>query len=195
MSACPSAASIGLLLSGGLDSCVLLGHLLDQQRCVQPFYVRSQLIWQQEELAAVERFLQAVACPELKDLVILDLPIEDLYGDHWSVTGREAPDAASPDDAVYLPGRNLLLVIKAALWCRLHGIDELALAVLASNPFSDATDEFFDDFQSALNRATGGRLCIVRPFGQLDKRQVMELGRGRPLQWTFSCISPVAGVH
>ena len=96
MSVRPSAASIGLLLSGGLDSCVLLGHLLDQQRRVQPFYVRSQLIWQREELAAVERFLPAVACPELQDLVILDLPLEDLYGDHWSVTGREVPTQPAP---------------------------------------------------------------------------------------------------
>ena len=66
------------------------------------------------------------------------------------------PDQDSPDAAVYLPGRNALLLVKAALWCRLHGIEELALAVLAANPFADATPEFFAQFEAALARATGG---------------------------------------
>ena len=191
----PSTAPTGLLLSGGLDSCILLGRLLHEGRRVRPLYVRSQLVWQREEFQAAKRFLEAVGCPLLEDLVVLDLPLEDLYEDHWSVTGHETPDAVSPDSAVYLPGRNALLIIKAVLWCRLHGIDRLALAVLASNPFADATPEFFNDFESALHRATGGRVRIVRPFAQLDKRQVMDLGRELPLELTFSCIAPVAGAH
>ena len=186
-------APIGLLLSGGLDSCILLGHLLRQGRRVRPFYVESGLAWQRGELAAVKSVLRALASPKLDPLVHLDLPLGDLYADHWSVTGREVPDAASADDAVYLPGRNALLTIKALLWCRLHGIDELALAVLQSNPFADATDEFFDGFESALGCATGGRVRIVRPLAGLDKQQVMELGRGLPLELTFSCIAPVDG--
>ncbi len=190
-----STAPIGLLLSGGLDSCILLGRLLDDGHRVRPFYVRSQLVWQREELRAVERFLEALSCARLESLVVVELPLGDLYKDHWSVTGERPPDASSPDAAVYLPGRNALLMIKAALWCRLHGIDRLALAVLESNPFGDATPEFFDAFESALHHATGGRVRIVRPFSQFDKRQVMELGRELPLELTFSCIAPAAGVH
>lgn len=188
-------APTGLLLSGGLDSCILLGHLLDEGHRVQPFYIRSQLVWQGEELLAVERFRRALSCPRLEELVILELPLGDLYQGHWSITGQEVPDAVSPDDAVYLPGRNALLVIKAALWCRLHGIGRLALAVLRSNPFADATPGFFDDFESALDRAIGGRVRIVRPFARLDKREVMDLGRGLPLELTFSCIAPTEGMH
>ncbi|MBN2476496.1 MAG: 7-cyano-7-deazaguanine synthase [Pirellulales bacterium] len=188
-------APIALLLSGGLDSCILLGHLLEQGRWVQPFYVRSDLVWQREELAAVGGFLQAVDSTRLRDLVILDLPLRDLYGDHWSVTGRDVPEATTPDNAVYLPGRNVLLVVKTAVWCQLHGIGELALGVLRSNPFADATDAFFDDFESALARAAGNRVHIVRPFAGLDKRQVMALGKRLPLDLTFSCISPAGGIH
>ncbi len=186
---------IGLLLSGGLDSSILLGRLLHEGHRVQPFYVWSQLVWQRDELYAAKRFLQAMSCPKLEDLVVLDLPLGDLYEDHWSVTGYETPDALSPADAVYLPGRNALLLIKPALWCRLHGIHRLALAVLGSNPFGDATPEFFDGFESALDRATAARVGIVRPFAQFDKRQVMTLGRQLPLELTFSCISPTGGEH
>jgi 7-cyano-7-deazaguanine synthase len=178
-----------------LDSSILLGHLLGQGRRVQPFYVRSGLVWEAEEQQAIGRLLRALASPELAELVVLDLPLGDVYGDHWSLTGRGVPDLASADTAVYLPGRNALLLIKAALWCRLHGIEELALAVLAANPFADATPEFFAQFESALARATGGSVRFLRPLGSKSKRQVMELGRRVPLELTFSCIAPTGGRH
>jgi 7-cyano-7-deazaguanine synthase len=183
------------LLSGGLDSSILLGQLVAQGKRVRPFYIRSQVIWQREELCAVEQFLSALASPQVESLTLLDVPLADLYGNHWSLTGQATPDAASPDTAVYLLGRNALLLLKAALWCRLHGIGQLALAVLRSNPFADATPEFFAEFQSALARATGGPVEFLRPLAALDKRQVMELGRGLPLEKTFSCIRPVDGLH
>jgi len=189
------ASTTGVLLSGGLDSSILLATLLDQGCRVRPFYVRTQLAWEPEELLAVRRWLEALFSPRLDELVLLDLPLEDLYQDHWSVTGRNAPGRATADDAVYLPGRNALLVIKAALWCQLHGIEQLALGVLKSNPFADATPAFFDQFESALNCGSARPLRIVRPFARLSKRQVMERGRDLPLELTFSCIAPVGGLH
>jgi 7-cyano-7-deazaguanine synthase len=187
--------SIGLLLSGGLDSCILLGHLACQRHKVQPFYIRSQLRWEEEELRAVRAFLATQAKKNIEPLVVLEMPLKDLYGRHWSTDGLAVPDAHSPDDAVYLPGRNALLIIKASIWCRLNGLDQLALAVLGTNPFSDATADFFADFESALDRATGGRVQVVRPFAPFDKQQVMRLGRDLPLELTFSCIAPINGLH
>ncbi|HVU88796.1 MAG TPA: 7-cyano-7-deazaguanine synthase, partial [Pirellulales bacterium] len=70
-----------------------------------------------------------------------------------------------------------------------------ALAPLASNPFPDATDKFFAAYEQALNLATGGQVHIERPFAQMTKRQVMELGRAYPLELTFSCIDPREGLH
>jgi 7-cyano-7-deazaguanine synthase len=190
--------SIGLLLSGGLDSSILLAELLRQGRRVQPFYVRSHLIWEDAELRAVERFSCAMAerfPGRLEPQVVLDLPVDDLYHAHWSVTGRETPREGSPDEAVYLPGRNLLLLVKAAVWSRSHGIEEIALGLLRSNPFGDATASFFEQFQAVCTAALGGRLCFVRPFAHLSKQQVMALGQGLPLESTFSCIAPVDGLH
>ncbi len=176
--------NVGMLLSGGLDSAILLGHLLEQGHGVQPFYVRSHLAWEREEFRAVRQLLAAMAAPGLAELVVLEMPVADLYEDHWSVTGRDVPDAGSPDSAVYLPGRNLLLLVKPAVWCRLHGIEWLALAVLGTNPFGDARPEFFADFESLLARATGGRVRLLRPFEQA--RQAASDGFGPP---------PPAGAH
>jgi 7-cyano-7-deazaguanine synthase len=190
-----SDAAAGLLLSGGLDSSILLAHLLESGRRVQPFYVQSGLYWQRDELWALRAFLITLDSPRLEPLVVLDMPVADLYGYHWSVTGRDVPGADSPDDAVYLPGRNALLALKPALWCTMHGIDELALAVLGSNPFADATEEFFCEFEQVIARATGNRVRLTRPFADRKKSEIMQLGQGLPLELTFSCIAPRGGLH
>lgn len=185
----------GVLASGGLDSSILVAHLVHRGDRIRPFYVRFGLSWQDAELAALRRFLAAIAGPSLEPLVVLEMPVADLYGNHWSITGRDVPGADTPDEAVYLPGRNLLLAVKAALWCQLHGIEQLALAPLRSNPFPDATPDFFSHFESLLNRGPVAPVCIVRPFAELTKRKVLELGRQYPLALTFSCINPAGNLH
>src|SRR5207244_3075349 len=140
---------------------------------------------------AARRYLQTVSNGKLAALIVLQLPLGDLYGDHWSVTGRGVPGANTADEAVYLPGRNPLLLIKTRLWCQLHGVERLALGSLGSNPFADATDRFFAEFEAALDGATLGHVRLLRPFSQLDKRAVMERGRACPLGLTFSCLDPV----
>ncbi len=187
--------TVGVLLSGGLDSAILAGDLLRHGRRVAPFYVRTGCVWQACELAAVCSFLEAISRPKLDALVELELPLADLYADHWSITGHGYPDRATPDDAVFLPGRNPLLLTKPAIWCRQHGITQLALATLMSNPFSDATPEFFAAFEEMIDRAMGARIETVRPFERLTKKDVMQLGRELPLALTFSCLAPVDGLH
>ena len=189
---------IGLLASGGLDSCILLGRLLDDGREVRPFYVRTGVTWEAAELATLRRFIERIAARSrgsVQALVLLNLPLDDLYENHWSLTGRAVPDDTTPDDAVYLPGRNALLAIKAAVWCQMHGLTQLALATLESNPFPDATQDFFNSFQTALSIGSAAKIKIVRPLGQLSKAAVMQLGREYPLGETFSCIAPVGKLH
>jgi 7-cyano-7-deazaguanine synthase len=186
---------VGLLLSGGLDSAILLYQMLDEGWQVQPFYVRAGSVWQSDELRAVKALLAAMTRPQLAALVELDMPVADLYAEHWSMTGRSVPDDHTPDEAVFLPGRNPLLLLKPALWCVMHGISALALATLAANPFDDATPEFFARFEAMLIQATGRPFRVLRPFETLSKRCVMKLGLGMPLELTFSCLAPVNGLH
>ncbi len=185
----------GLLLSGGIDSAVLLGQLLARRWRVVPFYVRTDCVWQSAELAAIRELLAHLAQSNLAELVVLDMPLSDLYGDHWSISGFDVPDDVSPDEAVFLPGRNPLLLIKPALWCRIHGIAHLTLATLANNPFSDATPDFFKCFEQLIYSAIGGPIQVARPFEQLTKKRVLEMGRHLPLELTFSCLAPVDGLH
>lgn len=188
------AEVVGLLASGGLDSSILLMHLLDEGRRVQPIYIQSGLCWQTAEQIALQGYLDEVSVPQLESLTVLELPLADVYGDHWSITGRDIPEAGTPDEAVFLPGRNALLTIKAALWCQIHDIRELALATLASNPFEDASASFFEHLEQVFN-AMGPVIHLARPFAEFSKQQVMELGRAFPLDLTFSCIAAHEGIH
>jgi 7-cyano-7-deazaguanine synthase len=195
LSALPCTSSITVLLSGGLDSAILLGECLMRFAAVHPLYVRCGLRWEREELAHVRRFLAALRTLGLGPLHVLDQPAADLYGDHWSLEGEGVPDLESPDEAVFLPGRNVLLLTKAMLWCHLRGIPAVALASLSSNPFPDATLDFMHGFEQSVNRAVRGEVRIVRPYARLDKAAVMRRGRHLPLELTFSCLKPVAGSH
>jgi 7-cyano-7-deazaguanine synthase len=105
------------------------------------------------------------------------------------------PDADSADEAVFLPGRNVLLLAKALLWCHLHQVPEVALALLKSNPFPDATPAFFAAFQNAVNRAVGGAVRVSRPYAGQTKADVLRRAAGLPLELTFSCIRPAGGRH
>lgn len=192
----PLGKPLAVLVSGGLDSAVLVGTSLSSYPAVYPLYVRTGLAWEAAERECLTRFLDALAGPSLKPLVTLELPVKDLYDDaHWSLTGRDVPGAETPDEAVYLPGRNVLLLSKALIWCRLHDVPTLALATLAGNPFPDATPEFFQAFASAVNRAVGGQIQVVAPFASLSKSDVIRRGRELPLQFTLSCLRPVGGRH
>jgi 7-cyano-7-deazaguanine synthase len=187
--------SSAVLVSGGLDSAILLAELADRCSSVYPLFVRAGLSWEVAELRYLRRFLETIHKPGIQPLHILDMPVTDLYGDHWSITGKNVPDAGSPDEAVFLPGRNVLLLAKAMLWCHLHDVPALALAVLHANPFPDATPSFFAAYATAVNQAVSGTVQLLRPFAALKKVDVLQRGRGLPLELTFSCIRPQGDKH
>jgi 7-cyano-7-deazaguanine synthase len=147
------------------------------------------------EEAHLRRFLATLPRPGACPLVTLELPIADVYGAHWSTSGDDVPDAASADEAVYLPGRNVLLLAKSSVWCALHGVSTIALGTLKGNPFGDASAEFFSLFGSLSHQALSFPLAIVTPFAGMTKAEVLQRGRGLELESTFSCIRPRRGLH
>jgi 7-cyano-7-deazaguanine synthase len=189
------AVPLAVLASGGLDSAILVAEACHRHPAVFPLYVRFGLAWEAVEQRILRAFLEAIACPVLRPLVVLEMPVRDLYGSHWSLTGHEVPDASSPDEAVFLPGRNVLFLAKAVLWCHLHGVPTLALAPLESNPFPDATPAFFAAYAAAVNEGIGGGVRVVRPYARLSKAEVLRRGARLPLEWTLSCLRPQGGRH
>jgi 7-cyano-7-deazaguanine synthase len=190
-----SGTPLAVLVSGGLDSAILLGTAVRDHSAVYPLYIRSGLSWESAERECLDRFLARVPDPKPRPTVSLSIPVDDLYGEHWSLSGKCVPGAETPDEAVYLPGRNVLFLSKALLWCHLHDVPTLALGTLHRNPFPDATPEFFASFTAAVNVAVGGKVRVEIPFAGLTKAEVIRRGRDLPLGHTLSCLSPIDGRH
>lgn len=192
-----TVSPLAVLVSGGLDSAVLLAEAVRAYPAVHPVFVRVGSLWEDAEFAHLTRFLAAVAGPSLRPCVVLSQPVADLYGSHWSLTGDGVPGRTAPDEDVYLPGRNVLLLAKSLLWCHLHGVPELATAPLAGNPFPDATPAFYDEFARAVGLAVADEVRVLRPYADLGlkKTDVVRRGVGLPLEHTFSCIRPAGGRH
>ncbi len=145
-------------------------------------------------MRVLRRFLRAVRSPRLRPLVVLDLPMREVYGDHWSTTGR-VPGFHDTDASVYIPGRNVVLFSKAAAFCALRHVPVLLLGILSANPFPDGSPAFLRAMERALARGLGAPIRLRAPFRGLTKDRVIRRGRGLPLQLTLSCSAPRRGMH
>lgn len=186
-----------VLLSAGLDSSVLAASEARSSR-VHPIYVSAGLAWEQSELDALDRLLaQPPFAGHLAPLARLSFTVQDLYPPtHWALRG-DAPGFDTPDADVYLTGRNIVLLSKAAIYCTQHGLSHIALGPLAGNPFPDATPEFFGAMAHALSLGLAHRIAIETPFASMDKGDVIRLGieLGVPVALTLSCMNPRNGLH
>jgi len=186
---------VAVLVSGGLDSAVLVSRELQGGSEVHPLYVKAGMAWEDVEERYLQRFLGAIGSDRLKPAHMLTLPLTDVYRDHWSLGDSRAPEYEAPDETVYLPGRNIVLLSKAAVYCALTDIPRIALGVLAAIPCPDATDDFFATIQRALSIGLDHALAIERPFATLHKADVVRMGASLPLELTFSCIQPAGELH
>ncbi len=186
----PQGRPICVLVSGGVDSAVLLHRFLSRDGTVLPLYLRCGLRWESAELYWLHRLLRVMRTPQLQSLCVVDAPLRAVYGAHWSVQGRSVPSTRSADAAVYLPGRNVLLASYAALICAQRKMSTIALGVLSGNPFPDASPQFFRQLAACLSRALHHPIRIVTPLRRFAKTQVLQMARQVPLQLTFSCLHP-----
>src|SRR5215207_4096660 len=106
-----------VLLSGGLDSAVLLAEEAARGD-VQPIYISVGLAWEPAERDAIRYFLaHGFTSPHVRPLVSLAVDMTDVYpAMHWARAGH-APAYDTPDEDVYLPGRNIVLLGKAGVFC------------------------------------------------------------------------------
>ena len=189
-----------VLLSGGLDSVVLVADEAARgDQDVQPVYVSVGLAWERAERQVARRLLESgVLGPRVRPLVELSVDMRDVYAHtHWAVQGRP-PAYHTPDEDVYLPGRNIVLLGKAGVYCAAAGIGRLVLGTLDHNPFPDATPAFRDAMATALSLGLAHELNIAAPYANVSKAEVIRRGAALavPLELTLSYMNPTeAGGH
>jgi 7-cyano-7-deazaguanine synthase len=181
-----------VLLSGGLDSAVLLMEEALRGEA-QPVYVGVGLAWEKAERETIARFVEAAGLNgRVRPLVVLTVDMTDVYPKtHWAMQGRP-PGYHTPDENVYLPGRNVILLGKTAVFCAASGIGRIVIGTLDHNPFPDATPAFRAAMQAALSLGLGHELSIDAPYARTSKANVIRRGieLGAPLALTLSCMQP-----
>lgn len=188
-----------VLFSGGLDSAVLLALELRSAGPagrVQPIHVRAGLAWEAAEARAIDRLLAAAPfAGRTPPVASLTVDMRDVYpASHWAVQGRP-PAYDTPDEDVYLEGRNIVLISKAAVLCARLDIARLAIGPLQGNPFPDATPAFFATMARAMSLGLARPFEIAAPLASHHKAAVVRLGLDLrvPLEVTLSCMNPSAG--
>jgi 7-cyano-7-deazaguanine synthase len=196
-----------VLFSGGLDSAVLAADALraGAPASVVALYVSVGFAWEAEERAMAARlFARAPFAGAIDPPVDLTFDMRDVFPpSHWAVRGVP-PAFDTPDEAVYLHGRNVMLLSKAAVYmaamagtAAAPGRLTLLVGTLAGNPFPDATPEFFAAMSRALATGLGMPVAIEAPLAALHKADVIRKGLelGVPLELTLSCMQPKDGLH
>jgi 7-cyano-7-deazaguanine synthase len=186
-----------VLFSGGLDSAVLIAWAA-RDAPVAPIYVSVGLAWEAEEQAMAARLLASGAFRDrVRPLVALRFDMRDIYPpSHWAIRG-EPPAFDTPDQDVYIDGRNIILASKASVYMARNGLTRLLLGTLSDNPFPDASAEFFVTLARALSMGLAKPIAIETPFASMHKADVLRKGLelGVPMELTLSCMQPSGGRH
>jgi len=191
------AQPAAVLFSAGLDSAVMLAQEAARGR-PHPIYVRAGLAWEAEESAAAARLLaSAPFAGAVEPAVTLTVDMRDVYpAHHWAVRG-EAPGFDTPDEDVYIDGRNVVLLAKASVHAARARLTRILLGPLAGNPFPDATPAFFAAMARALSLGLDSAIAIETPLAAMHKADVIRLGASLevPFELTLSCMQPRDGLH
>ena len=187
-----------MLFSGGLDSAVLVAEAA-RHGPAAPIYVSVGFAWETEERAMAARLIAALreASARVAPPVYLQFDMRDIFpATHWAIRG-EPPAFDTPDEDVFLDGRNVILLSKAAVYMSRHDMERIYIGPLAGNPFPDATPRFFETMARALSLGLGTSIHIEAPFAAMHKPDVIRLGieLGVPLELTLSCMQPEGGRH
>ncbi len=170
---------------------------------MQALHVSVGFAWEAEECAMAARLFAAPPfAGRTAPPAMLSFDMRDVFPvTHWAVRGTP-PAFDTPDEDVFLDGRNVILTSKAGVFIardpRARGSSSrLLLGTLAGNPFPDATPDFLAAQSRALSLGLNLPLAVEAPFAACHKSDVIRRGveLGVPLELTLSCMQPGDGRH
>ena len=166
---------------------------------MQPVHVRSGFAWEDAERRAIDRLLAAPGVRRTSrrcDTLAVDM--RDVYPpEHWAIAGTP-PAYDTPDEDVYLEGRNIMLISKAAVLCaRLRHSSASRSARSRTTRFQMPRRSSSRRWRARCPLASARDLAIVTPLAALHKDDVIRLGAelGVPMELSMSCMNPQEGVH
>lgn len=174
---------VTVLLSGGIDSSVLLALLKDQGvECYPLFIDYGQATAKRELKAATEisikmgHKLEKISIPDISKITINQLTRPEI--------------SQNP----FYPNRNLLLLTLGSIHAYENKHQGVAIGVIkaiGTIPFPDIQPAFFDKFINLIAESLNYELAILTPFIAMSKEEVAVFGKklNVPLELTYSCLA------
>ncbi len=180
-----------VLLSGGLDSSVLLVDLLQQGHCVTALGFRYAARHNRRELAAARHLCRSRQVP--LQLVSLDF-IGKMFTSALLEGGVEVPRSAYDEESMrqtVVPFRNGIMLAVAAGVAENLGADAVALAAHGGDHalYPDCRDSFMRGMATAMRHGTYAGVKLLRPYVNRSKEWIVSRGArlGLDLSRTWSC--------
>jgi len=180
------------LMSGGLDSCVLIAHLLEQGREVEAIsfdYGQRHRV----ELDHAQRVAKAFGInqTELNARVLGSLAVGSALTDNRTAVPHGHYEAEAMK-ATVVPNRNMTLLSLAAVRAIATGAN-VAIAAHAGDHviYPDCRDDFMTLFQATVRVGNwdAHEFTVLRPFVHMSKSDIVRLGArlNAPMHLTWSC--------
>ena len=167
------------LLSGGIDSVVLLFRLKKSGHDLIPLFIN----YGQKSL--IKELESATIACNMLDLSLEEIDISDLSSIPSGLTNGEY----SPIDFPVFPARNMILLSIAASFASSKSIQVIGIGILNDSTFPDQTKSFLNAAENALAMSIDSNLKILTPLSDLNKLEVVRLAKENniPLDFTYSC--------
>lgn len=187
-----SAAELRILFSGGIESAVLMGEAVRADLKPIPVYVSTGTRWENRELKSAKHYLESLQAG-LSEKMVICKSIQGKIKAHWAYNRMSYPRAEEDVQMLKIPGRNETLLREAVSFGRDDYEVILTIGTTVDNPFEDGNRQFFDKMETSLSMERGKKVTILTPLMGLKKSDVIDRGRGFPLELTLSCIAPRDG--
>ena len=180
-----------LIHSGGMDSTVLLYHLLKEGNTVKALSIDYGQRHRKELEYAAELTKELRVEHKIADLrSVTDL----LAGSSLTSADIEVPEGHYAEDnmkATVVPNRNMILLSLAAGWAISNRYDHISYAAHAGDHdiYPDCREEFTNALDKAIQLADWHQVSLHRPFVSKTKADIAALGAelGVHFEKTWSC--------
>jgi len=171
------------LLSGGLDSTLLM-YLLKEEDAVQyPLFINYGQLNFEKEFESFKRNCSIIGinAPEVVDVNGFGRTIESGLTNSQLDVNMDA----------FLPNRNAFFLLIASSYAYKKQCSHVAIGLLdeKNSIFPDQTRSFLDTMENTLSISLGRSISILSPLMNMTKGDVIFLAKSKGISNTYSCHS------
>jgi 7-cyano-7-deazaguanine synthase len=173
--------SVVALVSGGLDSTLVVKLAKEEGLQIFPLFVDYGQRARDRELAACRRAMHSLGLPAPR--------VAELAGFGGLIRSGLTDKSLRIVEDAFTPGRNLLFLLVAAAYAYQVGAEAISIGLLneSTSLFPDQTAAFLKEAERIIQLSMGKPTKVVAPLADFLKRDVVALAEQKGIKNTYSC--------